>query len=308
MNMNKDKIRRIAAKIILLIAIGLLCWPAISHISFVIKDLHASASYEQSADSLKENEYADVIELARQYNDSLVGDTPHVLTNEEMRQYMSLMNITGNGVMGRISIPKINVELPIFHGDDDAVMQKGAEHMAGTSLPVISSSSHVVIAGHTGLPGSTMFNNLPELEIGDTFQITALQQVLVYEVDQIQTVWPDEVDKVAIEQGKEYCTLVTCTPFGVNDHRLLVRGHRIEINEGEDSGAEAPQTVSDVLRDVFRGKILAVYEVVMLAIAMVLLIAEFIFPLGKVVYRRVRKKSQVLNEDKMQTERDADDL
>lgn len=306
--MKQETIRRIIAKIIIFIAIGLLCWPAISHIRFVVKDLQVNTDYTQSSDSMNKSEYADVIELARQYNDSLVGDTLHVFTEEEMAQYMALMNITGNGIMGRISIPKINVELPIYHGDGDVVLQKGAGHMPGTSLPVVSESSHVVVSGHRGLPTAAMFTDLPELELGDTFQITALQHVLIYEVDQIQTVWPDEIDKVAIEQGKEYCTLVTCTPLGINDHRLLVRGHRIEAPKAEGAGAEAAPTVAGVMKDVVRGKVLAVYEVVMLGIALVLFIAEFIFPLGKVVYRRVRKKSQVLDEDKMQTERDADEL
>ena len=255
------------------------------------------ASYTQSADSLEENEYADVIEMARQYNESLIDDVLHVFNDEEMQQYMSLMNIAGSGIMGRISIPKIHVELPIYHGDSDEVMQKGAEHMAGTSLPVISTSSHVVIAGHSGLPGSTMFNDLPELEIGDTFQITALQQVLTYEVDQIQTVWPDEVDKVAIEEGKEYCTLVTCTPFGVNDHRLLVRGHRIDVPAIEDASSEAAPSVAGIMRDVLHGKVLAVYEVVMLGIALLLFLMGFVVPGAKAICRKVQKTTQIEGTD-----------
>ena len=297
MIMKKYAIIKIISKIIVLIAIGLLCWPSISHISSAYKVMQLTEDYETEVEALDEKDYTDLIESARRYNDSLVGSPVHDLTDEEMEQYMSLMNITGNGIMGRISIPKINVDLPIYHGDKEDSMQRGAGHMPGTSLPVVSASSHVVISGHSGLATKPMFIDLGRLEIGDTFQISALRQVITYEVDQILTVLPEEVDAIAIEPGKEYCTLVTCTPMWINNHRLLVRGHRIESPEASegDKASDADKTtvaVTDIMLRVLYGKVLAVHEVVMLLIALILLVVEIIWPCAKAI----RKKLAEMND------------
>ena len=219
----------------------------------------------------------------------MLADAPyHKPTDAEMEQYMSLMNVTGTGIMGSISIPKINVQLPIYHDVTESVLQVAVGHMPGTSLPVVSESSHVVISGHNGLITSAMFAELPRLQEGDTFQITALRQVLTYEVDQILTVRPDEVEAVAIMPGKEYCTLITCTPPGLNTYRLLVRGHRIDA-ETLDAAVAAP-TFAGFMQDVLKGKVLSLYEVMMLCIALILLVAEFAVPLGLAIYRRNHKK------------------
>ena len=286
--MKNDAIRRIIGRILILLAIVLLCWPAASHIHSAVKAVNMTND-ASTANSPENEEYADLIEAARRYNDSL-DDVPlrYPLTEEEMEAYMSLMNISGNGVMGRISIPKISVALPIYHDATDKVMQEGIGHMPGSSLPVISDRSHVVLAGHRGLATLPMFTDLPELEIGDRFEITSLRQTLTYEVDKIITVLPEEVNVITIEDGKEYCTLITCTPIGINSHRLLVRGHRIETAEEATPATEAPKNAA-VLRDVFRGKVLTVYEVVLLGLALILLIVGLIWPCGIAIFRKIRK-------------------
>ena len=284
--MNKDAIRRIVAKGMLLAAVVLLCVPAAAHIWGTYSVLRMKDS--SAADPAETAEYAAVIEAAREYNDALPkGVLPRRPTGAEEEAYLALMNFAGTGIMGRISIPKIHVELPIYHGDGDEVLQMGAGHMPGTSLPVESESSHVVLSGHSGLATKPMFTELSELEPGDTFTVTALHETLTYEVDQICTVLPTELDEIIIEPGKEYCTLVTCTPYGVYDHRLLVRGHRIDTGE-----ADAPGTAAGFVKDLFSGKILTPYEHVMLGVAALLFALAFLWPLAKAIRAGVRRRNR----------------
>lgn len=149
-------------------------------------------------------------------------------TEEDTARYQSLLNITGSGIMGYIEIPSIRVSLPIYHGVEDTVLQIAVGHIEGSSLPVGGADSHCVVSGHRGLPSAKLFTNLDQLAEGDVFLLRVLDEVLTYQVDQIHIVEPDDVSLLEIEQGKDLCTLVTCTPYGVNSHRLLVRGHRIE--------------------------------------------------------------------------------
>lgn len=287
--MKKDVVQKVVSHTVIFIAIALLCLPPVSHLLGAFTDMYMYVPELPEQADTADVDYKALEEAARLYNDSLADAPLHSPTDEENERYMELMNITGTGVMGSVSIPKINVDLPIFHTVTDEVMQKGAGHMPGTSLPVESSSSHVVISAHSGLATAVMFTDLPELEIGDTFQITALRKVLVYEVDKIQTVTPKEVDKVAIEPGREYCTLITCTPLGINNMRLLVRGHRVNtIVEQERPPAEQP----DFARELFAGNILADYEIFMLAIALILLLAEIIWPLAGAIINKKARKSE----------------
>ena len=149
--------------------------------------------------------------------------------NEE--KYEKLLNVDENGIMGYIQIPSINLSLPIYHGTDDYVLQSGIGHLDWTSLPIGGEGTHCVLSGHRGLPSAKLFTNLDKLVIGDTFMIRVLNEVLTYEVDQILIVDPNDTDELKIVPGKDYCTLVTCTPYGINTHRLLVRGHRIANTE-----------------------------------------------------------------------------
>lgn len=287
--MVKDATQRIIVKAIILIAVCMLAWPAVAHISSAIIAVQIKNDYAQGVGSLNETDYSKLIESAQKYNDSLADTVFHTPNDAEYERYMSLLNVAGTGVMGRISIPKINVELPVYHDVTEDVLQIGVGHVPGTSLPVASKSSHVVISGHTGLALSAIFTELTELEIGDTFQISVLNNTLLYEVDEIVTMLPDDMGDFNIEPNREYCTLITCTPLGINDHRLLVRGHRVETQETAEKAPESPQTFGDLILSLFQGKLLATYEAVMLAIAFILITAEFVVPLimkmGKTPYK-----------------------
>lgn len=151
--------------------------------------------------------------------------------DEEKQYYEQLLNVSGNGIMGYIEIPSIDVMLPIYHGTSEEVLQVAIGHIEGSSLPIGGESTHSVISGHRGLPSSRLFTDIDQLSEGDTFTLMVLDEVLTYEVDQIRIVEPEDISLLAIEEGQDLCTLVTCTPYGVNSHRLLVRGHRVE-NQG----------------------------------------------------------------------------
>lgn len=188
--------------------------------------------------SLRAIKRAAELEKAREYNRNLlswlatadssaIGDSP---------RYLGTLNLSGDGLMGAIDIDKINVHLPIYHGASDSVLQVGAGHLPETSLPVGGESTHAIISAHTGLPSAKLFTDLDELEIGDMFKITVLGEELVYQVDQIKVVEPYETGNMRIIQGRDYVTLLTCTPYGINTHRLLVRGARVTLEEAEKAG------------------------------------------------------------------------
>ena len=181
---------------------------------------------EKTADMTSE-EYDQMFAAAQAYNETLAENCPsYHLSDAEMSEYNSLLDVTGTGIMGYINIPKIDVELPIYHGTEDSVLQIAVGHLEWTSLPVGGETTHSVLSGHRGLPSARLFTDIVELKEGDTFTLNILDRTLTYEVDQIRTVLPDQLEDLQIEEGKDYCTLVTCTPYGVNDHRLLVRAHR----------------------------------------------------------------------------------
>ena len=166
------------------------------------------------------------------------------LKKKEKKEYNKLLNVSGTGIMSYIEIPKIKCSLPIYHGTDEGVLQIAIGHIEGSSLPVGGVNTHCVLSGHRGLPSAKLFSNLDKLEEGDIFMIRTLDQTLTYEVDQIRIVLPDEVDDLKIEEGKDLCTLVTCTPYGINTHRLLVRGHRVANREE----AEAVRVTADAMQ------------------------------------------------------------
>lgn len=171
-----------------------------------------------------------MLESARAYNEELATcDYRWRLTDEQKADYEAQLDVTGEGVMGYVDIPKIDVELPIYHGTSEAVLTVGVGHIEGSSLPVGGVGTHAVISGHRGLPSATLFTDIDQLAEGDVFYLRVLDEVLAYEVDQILTVEPDDLSALAIEEDKDLCTLVTCTPYGINTHRLLVRGHRTEV-------------------------------------------------------------------------------
>ena len=192
----------------------------------------AIASYVDQVNSLDDAQYETMLEQARAYNETLVGkEDRYILDEAETAEYNSLLDVTGTGIMGYVVIPKINVRLPIYHGTDPSVLEIAIGHIAGSSLPVGGENTHCVLSGHRGLPSAKLFTDIDQLKEGDQFMLEVLGDTLTYEVDQIKVVLPDELEDIEIEEGQDLCTLVTCTPYGVNTHRLLVRGHRVDTVE-----------------------------------------------------------------------------
>ena len=229
MRKKKGNLITIVLVLILLVGLSLLLYPTVSDYWNSFHQSRAIATYAEQVARIDDDAYEQLWEDATAYNRTLVGNSDrYVLTDEERETYESLLNVSGNGVIGYIEIPEINCSLPIYHGTDEAVLQIAVGHIEGTSLPVGGESTHSVLSGHRGLPSARLFTDLDKLENGDIFMIRVLDETLTYEVDQIRIVEPTELSDLEIERGKDYCTLVTCTPYGINTHRLLVRGHRIE--------------------------------------------------------------------------------
>ena len=231
----KKKSSFVASILIAAFFIGalLLLYPSICDFWNSFHQSRAIARYAEQVADLDENAYDRLWEDARIYNKTL-GDRMNrfVMAEEQKKAYAALLNIADNGVMGYIEIPKVRCNLPIYHGTDEAVLQVATGHVPRSSLPVGGVSTHCVLSGHRGLPSAKLFTNLDELETGDVFMLRVLDETLTYEVDQIRTVLPNELGDLAIVEGEDYCTLVTCTPYGINSHRLLVRGHRVENHAG----------------------------------------------------------------------------
>ncbi|MGN0405785.1 MAG: class C sortase [Bariatricus sp.] len=214
---------------VFLIGLSLLLYPSLSNYWNSFHASRAVASYSEEVANLDEEEYRKMLEAAKEYNRTLLGrGNQYTLSEERKNEYNDLLNVGGTGIMGYIEIESLGVSLPIYHGTDDAVLQIGVGHLDWTSLPVGGEGTHCVISGHRGLPSAKLFTNLDKMSVGDTFVLRVLDEVLTYEVDQILIVEPDDTEALQIEQGKDLCTLVTCTPYGINTHRLLVRGHRVE--------------------------------------------------------------------------------
>ena len=217
---------------ILLIGLSLLLYPTVSDYWNSFHQTRAIATYAENVAKLDNNQYDRLWEDARAYNRTLgLRSNPYYLSEEQKAEYERLLDVSGLGVMGYIEIPEIDVSLPIYHGTEESVLQIAVGHLEWTSLPVGGESTHCVLSGHRGLPSAKLFTNLDKLREGDTFLLRVLDEVLTYEVDQILIVEPQETAALQIEEGKDYCTLVTCTPYGINTHRLLVRGHRIDNME-----------------------------------------------------------------------------
>ena len=220
--------------ILLLIGLSLLLYPTVSDYWNSFHQTRAIATYAENVAALDNASYDAIWDAARQYNRNLCSRSNSFLLSEEQKaEYESLLDISGQGVMGYIEIPSINVSLPIYHGTSDSVLQIAVGHLDWTSLPVGGESTHCVLSGHRGLPSAKLFTNLDQIVEGDTFIIRVLDEVLTYEVDRILIVEPEDVTALQIESGKDLCTLVTCTPYGINSHRLLVRGHRVETEQEE---------------------------------------------------------------------------
>ena len=229
----------------LLLGAGRLLYPTASNYWKSFHQSRAIAGYAQSVSELSTVDYERIWLDALAYNKALSTRTiPFDPSEEELAAYNSQLNLSGDGIMGYIEIPKIEVTLPIYHGTSDVVLQVAAGHINSSSLPVGGESSHCVISGHRGLPSAKLFTDLDRLNEGDIFELQVLKETLTYEVDQIHIVLPGEMQDLAITKGQDYCTLVTCTPYGINSHRLLVRGKRIDNPEA----ASAARVTADAVR------------------------------------------------------------
>ena len=226
----------IAILIMFIVGLSVLLYPAISD---YLNSKHASMVISEYNDRLSvssEEEIEAVFKKAEDYNKRLHDEPSAFFEPSLVSGYDDTLDITGAGIMGYIDIDKINVELPIYHGIKKEVLQVGVGHLSGTSLPVGGESTHCVLSGHRGLPSAKLFTDLDELDVGDTFTITVLDRRFTYEIDQIKIVLPEEFEDLRIVEGKDYCTLLTCTPYGINTHRLLVRGVRTGNTEEKKVG------------------------------------------------------------------------
>lgn len=236
---GKITIKDIIRLIVLLVAFAVLLYPTYSSYLNEKNSSKVVSNYDEESVKLSKADKEKMLEDAREYNQEMLGNIdlidPFSQTNTEIdERYENLLNVDGSGMMGYVRIPKINVELPIYHGTSESVLQAGVGHFWGTSLPVGGESTHTVLTGHRGLPTKTLFTNMDKMEVGDVFYIKVLDETLAYEVDQILTVLPEDTEALSIVPGEDYATLVTCTPFAINTHRLLVRGHRIPYEEANE--------------------------------------------------------------------------
>ena len=217
--------------LILVIGLSLLLYPTFADWWNSMHQSRAIANYDAALAEMDEEDYSHLFEAAMDYNRQLRDVQFPLMDYEQVPGYEALLDVTGTGIMGYLDIPKIGVELPVYHGTSEGVLQIGVGHVQGTSLPTGGESTHAVLSAHRGLPSARLFTDLDRLTVGDTFTLTVIDRVLTYEVDQVLTVLPHEVEPLYVTEGEDYCTLVTCTPYGINTHRILVRGTRIATEE-----------------------------------------------------------------------------
>lgn len=236
MKKRKNNISTILLALLFLAGMSLVLYPTFSDYWNSYHQTQAISSYAEQVADLNAETYAEVWAAAEEYNQTLLERTnAFFLTDEQRERYKKNLDVTGLGILGYIEIPEINCSLPIYHGTEESALQIAVGHLEWSSLPVGGENSHCVLSGHRGLPSAKLFSDLDKLEEGDYFILRVLDEVLTYEVDQIRIVEPQEVDTLLVVEGEDLCTLVTCTPYAINTHRLLVRGHRVE--NIEESGA-----------------------------------------------------------------------
>lgn len=225
--------------LIMLAGLAVFLYPTVSDWWNSMHASRAIAGYVDAVDEMSEAEKEAMLEAARLYNESLSEGVHFNLSEEEYAEYESILDVTGTGIMGYIQIPSIGVNLPVYHGVDEGILQIAAGHIPGSSFPIGGDGAHSVMSGHRGLPSAKLFSDLDKLDEGDIFTVTVLDETITYMVDQIRIVLPEETDELGIVNGKDYATLVTCTPYGINSHRILMRGHRIAGLDGIGVSAEA---------------------------------------------------------------------
>ena len=264
----KKKLPTILLVLVFLTGVALLLYPTFADWWNSFHQSRAVASYMDSVSEMDTERYEEILAEADAYNQKLV-ETGIIWTldEEQLEEYNEQLNINESGIMGYIDIPKISITLPVYHGVDEAVLQVAIGHIAGSSLPVGGENTHCIVSGHRGLPSARLFTDLDKLVDGDTFTMTVLNRTVTYQVDQVRIVEPTDVSDLQIVEGKDYCTLVTCTPYGINTHRLLVRGHRVANAQGD-----AP-VIADAMQieTIYIAPFLAVPILILLVIGMFIL-------------------------------------
>ena len=271
MKRKKSRFTTFLLILVFLAGLSLLLYPVVSDYWNSLHQSKAIATYSEEVANLDEEKYLELWEAAIAYNTDLLNrNNSYVLDDDLAVVYNDLLNLSGTGIMGYIEIPSISCSLPIYHGTDESVLQIAVGHLEWTSLPVGGETTHCVLSGHRGLPSAKLFTNLDQLVEGDIFLLRVLDEILTYEVDQILIVEPHEADALQVEAGADLCTLVTCTPYGVNSHRLLVRGHRVETTQAA--------AVAHVVADAIQIDPMIVAPIVAIPILLILLIGLFLKP------------------------------
>lgn len=254
--------------LIFLVGLSVMLYPTVSNYVNQRHQTEAEAAYDEKVSEMTEKDYTEYFEKAEEYNKKLAEDPDAFYAPDKIEGYEDILDISGTGIMGYITIDKLDVKLPIYHGTSAEVLEIACGHLKGSSLPVGGESTHSVLSAHRGLPSAKLFTNLDKMEEGDTFTVTVLNRVLTYQVDKISIVKPAEVEGLQIEDGKDYCTLMTCTPYGINTDRLLVRGHRIPTDEKKNT---------QVTTEAFRIEPLVVATVIAVPMLLMLLIGMLIY-------------------------------
>lgn len=268
----KSRKSTIILLIIFFIGLSVLLYPSLSSYWNSRTQSEAIVDYESMLAQYKPEDYAALFEAADDYNRRLRTLENPLLEYGQLTDYAEILDISNTGMMGYITIPKIGQELPVYHGTSDGVLSVAVGHLEGTSLPVGGESTHSVVSAHRGLPTAVLFTHLDRMEVGDTFDLTILDRTLTYEVDAIHIVEPDDTGLIRITEGKDYCTLVTCTPYGINTQRLLVRGHQVDASQTRHIY---------ITNEAYRIEPLIVMPIVALPIIFVLLIYVMFAPVKK---------------------------
>ena len=255
------------------IGLSVLLYPAISSYWNSKTQSEAIVDYESMLAAYKPEDYSAIFEQADRYNAALADLSVPLKDYPQLNElYWDTLDVSSTGMMGYLTVPKISQELPVYHGTSDAVLSTAAGHFEGTSLPVGGKTTHCVVSAHRGLPTAVLFTHLDRMQVGDVFHFTILDRTITYEVDQIRIVEPDDISLIGIEEGKDYCTLLTCTPYGINTQRLLVRGHQIDASQKRNIY---------IANEAYRVEPLVVMPIVALPIIFVLLIYVMVVPVKK---------------------------
>ena len=273
---------------LLIAGLGILMYPTVSNLINQGYASKAITEYNTIYINTDEDSLREMVDEADEYNRQLAQNFTGFYEESSVPGYEEALNIAGTGIMGYIDIDKINVELPIYHGVDNGVLQMGVGHVEGSSLPVGGESTHCVLSGHRGLPSAKLFTDLDKMEIGDTFTITVMDRVMTYRVDQIKIVLPNESADLMIVDGRDYCTLVTCTPYGINTHRLLVRGVRIDSDQTGTRRLFVPNEAVKVDKII----VAPVIAIPLLVVVIVLVIAMERYKMKLSERRRIEREAQ----------------